>query len=251
MLRCQLPVTFAIVALGVAGCGDRSVSPPVKALPAVMPDGTTTRYTHSADPSPHPPRQRKEMKTPQGLVVEMPVLHDCWADRMVAHRFGDPAPKISRNPWRCLGAPDYKPDDPLAVRDATHLSLGHGGEVIVEFVDNVLIDAEGDDLVIFEVGPAVEPTNVWISEDGMKWIEIGAASGAKSTLDIAKFVRPEQKYRFVKLIDAKGGRSNDSEQAGADIDAVGAINSLPVAGAPSRAVITSWWTAPPHPPKQP
>jgi hypothetical protein len=46
-------------------------------------------------------------------------------------------------------------------------------------------------------------------------------------LDIAPFVKPGQQFRFVKVTDAKAGLSNSSDWPGADIDAVGARNSLP------------------------
>ena len=51
--------------------------------------------------------------------------------------------------------------------------------------------------------------------------------GATCAVDIAPFVEPGQRFGFVKLIDAKAGKSNDSEWPGADINAVGAINTAP------------------------
>jgi hypothetical protein len=53
--------------------------------------------------------------------------------------------------------------------------------------------------------------------------------GATCTIDIAPYVEPGQRFRFVKLMDAKAGKSNDSEWPGADINAVGAIHTLPAA----------------------
>ncbi|MGM0631626.1 MAG: hypothetical protein ACQETO_00470, partial [Pseudomonadota bacterium] len=35
---------------------------------------------------------------------------------------------------------------------------GHGGELVVHFTDNRLIDVAGSDLYVFEVGPDVEAT---------------------------------------------------------------------------------------------
>ena len=48
------------------------------------------------------------------------------------------------------------------------------------------------------------------------------------SLDIAPYVQAGQQFRFVKLTDAKAGKSNDSEWPGADVNAVGAIHTLAV-----------------------
>jgi hypothetical protein len=168
-----------------------------------------------------------EVKTPQGHRVKVAAKHDPWADAVVSFKPGNPGPRRSKDPRAALGKPDYKGTDDAA-DEKTFVALGHGGELVLEFRDNVLIDGPGPDLVIFEIGPAVEPVDVAISEDGKKWINVGRAEGAKSTLDIGPYVRPGQRFRFVKLTDAKAGLSNDSDWPGADIDAVGAINSLPV-----------------------
>jgi hypothetical protein len=85
------------------------------------------------------------------------------------------------------------------------------------------------DLAIYEIGPEVEPILIAISEDGKDWeTEAGRVEGATCAVDIAPFVKPGQRLRFIKLTDAKAGKSNDSEWPGADINAVGAINTLPI-----------------------
>jgi hypothetical protein len=68
-----------------------------------------------------------------------------------------------------------------------------------------------------------------ISEDGEDWAtEVGRLEGATCAIDIAPFVEPGQRFRFIRLTDAKAGKSNNSEWPGADIDAVGAINTAPI-----------------------
>lgn len=174
--------------------------------------------------------ETQEYRTPQGLMVRLSVEHDPWADAVVSLKRGKPAPQKNKNPWNAVGKP------------AGHsCALGHGGELVLEFIDNVLVDGPGDDLVIFEAGKAVEPTHLWISENGTDWIDIGRAAGSKSTMDIGPFVKPGQRFRFVRLKDAKSGKSKGSDFPGADINAVGALNSLPVPGAPSRQEIESRW----------
>lgn len=174
--------------------------------------------------------ERREYRTPQGLMVRLPAQHDPWADAVVSFKRGKPAPKKNKNPWNAVGKP------------AGHsYAMGHGGDLVLEFIDNVLVDGPGDDLVIFEGGKAVEPTHLWISENGTNWIDVGRVAGSKSTMDIGPFAKPGQSFRFVRLKDARSGKSKGSDFPGADINAVGALNSLPVPGAPSRQEIESRW----------
>jgi OOP family OmpA-OmpF porin len=93
----------------------------------------------------------------------------------------------------------------------------------LKFSDNVLVDIEGPDLYVFEIGPAIEPTNLAISKDGQEWIEIGKISGGRADVDISPFVKPGETFRFIRLTDLK--TECGSAWPGADIDAVGAIGS--------------------------
>lgn len=164
-----------------------------------------------------------EFRTDQGQRVYLTSQHDPWADRVVRYKAGKPAPKQNRDPAASLGKPGRN-----AKSNHNSVALGHGGVLVVEFVDNALVDGPGDDLVIFEVGKAIEPMKVAISTDGQTWIHLKRAPGAKSTLDIGPFVQPDQQFRFVKITDGRSKRSNGSKVPGADVDAVGAINSVPV-----------------------
>jgi len=195
--------------------------------------GETTKSGKSQKPPEETmPKQNlmQELKTPQGLLVRLSAEHDPWADAVVSFEHGKSTPKKNKNPWGAVGKP------------AGHsFALGHGGTLVLEFIDNVLVDGPGADLVIFEVGNAVEPTLVAISETGKDWIKIGRAGGSKSTIDIGPFVKPGQRFRFVRLKDAEAGKSKGSPFPGADINGVGALNSQPVLGAPSRKEIESRW----------
>jgi len=169
-----------------------------------------------------------EATTTQGSKIVFPDGDISWADTVVSLTFGDPAPKRSTDPNAALGKPDYQgTDDPKD--EARYVSLGHGGELVLEFTDNVLVDGKGPDLAIFEIGPEVEPILVAISEDGKNWmIGAGRVEGSTCAVDIAPFSKPGQRFAFVKLTDAKTGKSNDSDWPGADVNAVGAINTLPI-----------------------
>lgn len=169
-----------------------------------------------------------EATTTQGNKVVFPSGNISWVDAVVSFTPGEPAASRSGDPSAALGEPDYQGIDD-AEDEATYVSIGHGGELVLEFTDNVLVNGDGMDLAIYEIGPEVEPVLIAISEDGKDWtMEVGRVEGSTCAVDIAPFVEPGQAFRFVKLTDAKAGKSNDSEWPGADINAVGAINTSPM-----------------------
>ena len=81
--------------------------------------------------------------------------------------------------------------------------LGCAGSLVVRFADNVLVDVAGPDLFVFEVGSAVEPMRLAISQDGTTWTEVGDISGGTAAIDIAKTAKPGDRYRFVRVTDLK------------------------------------------------
>jgi OOP family OmpA-OmpF porin len=205
-----------VIVLGVMGCGEDKDQ---GGQPAVSEAASPSVPTKEVVPI--------EATTTQGSRVVFPSGDLSWADAVGSFTPGDPAASRSRDPNAALGAPDYQGTDDAA-DEATYVSIGHGGELVLEFTDNVLVDGEGPDLAIFEIGPEVEPMVVAISEDGQNgFIEVGHVEGSTCSVDIAPFVETGQRFRFIKLTDAKAGKSNDSEWPGADVDAVGAINTSP------------------------
>lgn len=158
--------------------------------------------------------------TTQGQKVVLNAGDQSWADAVVSYRNGDPATKKQKEPGEAVGKPDYRRSG------GGYVSLGHGGELVLEFVDNRLVDVPGDDLLVLEIGDAVEPIEVAISEDGKTWIELGRAKGSRSSFDISSKAPPGARFRFVRVTDGKAARSNNSDWAGADIDAVAAIGSV-------------------------
>ncbi len=141
-----------------------------------------------------------------------------FADKVIDFRKGSPAsnPKDS-NPEETLGIPDYNKD-----KDSNFATLGNGGELIVKFTDNVLYDIYGYDLFIFEVGTH-ESMDIFISKNGKKWISVGKFGGGITQIDISKFVKKTDVFRYVKLVDLNSEPSG--KWPGADIDAIGAIGS--------------------------
>ncbi|HLQ84761.1 MAG TPA: OmpA family protein [Salinisphaeraceae bacterium] len=165
-----------------------------------------------AQPETYPDGHGSSVTFPQGDVS--------FADEVVHYDTGSKKPiQDARDPEQALGTPDYEKGGKRG-----YVSLGCGGELVLKFTDNRLIDIPGPDLYVFEVGPAIEPTALAISNNSKDWIRIGRIEGGKAEIDIAPYVDGDDGFRYIKLVDLRekcGGKT-----PGADIDAVGAIGSL-------------------------
>ena len=107
------------------------------------------------------------------------------------------------------------------VRDDSGIySLGLGGDLTVQFLDNALTDVNGPDLYIFEMGQ-IEPTDLEISKDGKTWIKVGKIDGGVAEVDIGPFVKQRELFYYVRLKDLK----TKSGVPGADVDAIAAIGA--------------------------
>ncbi|RMH56603.1 MAG: OmpA family protein [Candidatus Hydrogenedentota bacterium] len=172
----------------------------------------------------HPFRSKMASDTPgksypdgHGGTVFFPLGDLSFADEVVDFLPGDPPPpSYVAAPELALGIPDY-------VEDTRYVTLGCRGTLTVRFTDNVLIDVPGPDLYVFEIGPAVEPTELQISPDGKRWTKIGTISGGRAEVDLEGKVRPGEVFHYVRLTDLATGC--DGDWPGADIDAIGAIGS--------------------------
>lgn len=151
--------------------------------------------------------------------VVLPLGPLSFADRAVSHAKGSKqALKPERNPANALGEPDFK-----KAGDGRAFTLGCHGEAVFEFVDNALVDVDGPDLYIFEVGQDVEPTFVSLSRDGENWRPIGKIAGAKTAIDLRAHGLSDETFRFVRLKDT--GKYCSGRWPGADIDAIAAVGS--------------------------
>jgi hypothetical protein len=170
--------------------------------------------------------------------VEFPQGEISFADAVVSYDpdGGGAVPtEANSEPSNALGVPEVPGStsvgactgDPL---DCPFVSLGDGGFIILQFTDNLLTGSDDDllDLWIFEVGPDVEDTFVEISKDGTTWFDVGKVFGTTSGIDIDAFgFSSSDLFSYVRLTDDtnEGGQSGAS--VGADIDAVGAISTVP------------------------
>lgn len=156
-----------------------------------------------------------------GIRVFLPLGKISFADSIVALRMGYPRPVSRlRDSSQCLHKPNYK-----SYQSPDFFSLGCSGEVVVKFTNNGFMNLKGDDLYVFEVGPSKESASVEISTNGEDWVYAGIASGGTSKLEFDdKQIDSTSIFYYIRLKDLKDECSGRS--AGADIDAIGAINSV-------------------------
>jgi outer membrane protein OmpA-like peptidoglycan-associated protein len=156
----------------------------------------------------------------RGSKVLFPLGEISFADEVISFNYGNPhSDKAYRTEEGILNIPDY--DEQIA---NTTTTLGCGGEIILKFTDNVIIDVDGPDLFVFETGPAIEATKVFISKNGNDWLDVGILNEGKSDVDISDKVNKTDVFRYVKLVDLREDCGGNFP--GADIDAVGAIGSV-------------------------
>jgi hypothetical protein len=135
-----------------------------------------------------------------------------------------------RGASNAVGLPDYSGANTCASQGTcTFVSLGDGGSITLQFVDNKLTGS-GDsalDIWIFEVGPDIEDTFVEISKDGITWSAVGKVFGSTAGINIDAYgFGISDLFSYVRLTDDtnEGGQSGNT--VGADIDAVGAISTV-------------------------
>jgi outer membrane protein OmpA-like peptidoglycan-associated protein len=166
--------------------------------------------------------QEKEYDDGHHGKVKLPQGDISFADKVVSFKIGDPAPiKENADPNLALGLPDFD------YGSQGFVSLGTGGELVLAFTDNALVNIDGPDLYVFELGKYVEETFLYVSKDGKKWIHVGKIAGGNALVDIGDSTKPEEIFTYVKLVDAKTTPkvAGSNSHPGADIDAVAAIGS--------------------------
>ncbi len=138
-----------------------------------FPDGAIT-VTVSADPGndpdpgPDPDPEIQEEALPLGA--------DAYVDSVVSHSIGlDGGFGLPEFPHIILGGPQ---GEGCCTQSLHVLSLGVGGEIVLEFNDYIIFDGVGADFIVFEnafqagMGPDnifAEPATVSVSEDGIQF----------------------------------------------------------------------------------
>lgn len=166
--------------------------------------------------------QLKEYDNGHGKKILLPQGDISFADEVVSYKAGTPAPiQENANPKDAVGVPDFNME-----RVTGFVSLGIGGELVLAFQDNALVNIDGPDLYVFEVGRYVEETFLYVSKNGKKWMKVGKIGGGNALVDIGDSTQPGDVFRYVKLVDAgSSSQKGDKMWPGADIDAIAAIGS--------------------------
>lgn len=149
---------------------------------------------------------------------EVNVPENAFATRVVSTDTGKKWTiyEANKNTDNILGSPyDEKGNS------KTSYCLGSYGSVVLEFSVDI-VDNEGIDIYVFEVGNEVEPTSVEVSVDGSEWLYVGDADGSLSGVDLAGKVPEGTRYHYVRLTDL--GTDANYEWPGADINAVAGLN---------------------------
>ena len=165
-----------------------------------------------------PQSQGKKYPSGNGGEIFLPQGDISFADEVVDFKRGDPdAVTEACDSMLSIGIADF------AGVASNFTSLGCGGTLTVRFTDNALINIVGPDLYVFEVGKYIETTQLYVSQDGKKWINVGAISGGVSSVDIGDSVKQGEVFHYAKLEDLK--TDCKGSWPGADIDAIAAIGS--------------------------
>ena len=192
-------------------------------------------------------------------IVEAIAETDPWADEVVSFTPGDPWSQFGYDffPFNVLGPPD--PSASINERVAANsedeiLSLGHGGEIVLKFTDNVVMNGEGVDFIVFEnvfinmwtQQPWMEAGIVSVSQDGENFVQfpydttthegLAGVTPVKSTTDPTN---PEASgadafdldvvgmdwIRYVKITDMGDLWQEGPYNGDFDLDAVVAVHS--------------------------
>lgn len=152
-----------------------------------------------------------------------------FADVVTSFTQGTGVGTTFANPVRAIGAPDHMGRGEEPVDGQLTTSLGSGGVLTVQFTDNFLTGS-GDsrpDLIIFETGE-IESVRVAVSRDGVSFFDVGVIGGVDTTINLDAFgFGREDRFSFVRLTDLRQGTLT-SGPVGADIDAIGALSTVPV-----------------------
>jgi hypothetical protein len=179
-----------------------------------------------------------------GAVVNFPGGAASFADELVSFApgivfnatlgYNQPKPEYL-NGLNALGVPDT--DLAASISCSTSpsptncrfASLGDGGSLVVKFTDNLLTGSgtSAIDLYVFLAGPG-DPTYVDISTDGIAWSSVGQFTGNPG-IDIDAYgFGPASTFAYVRLRDVPNAGQVTGDSLGADIDAIGAVSTVPV-----------------------
>lgn len=141
---------------------------------------------------------------------------DPYIDKVVSFTPGNPVNPDLGKTESVLGPPDFN------VSALTgFLDLGIGGNIIVEFVDNLAVDGPGNDIEVYGDPANDEQWIVEVSADCVSYKSFGQV-GERASLDLATVGLASA--RCIRITDkGKGGAGATSP--GTELDAIEALNS--------------------------
>lgn len=147
-------------------------------------------------------------------ICSSPVWADVWADAASVSLPGTNNHPVENG----LGSPDWNGCYTALCFNETIASSGEGGTITFEFIDNVIVDIQGDDFAIHLVGGgSSEEGTVWVSMDGVNYSMLGSLVDNTHIgplgFDISSTGLAE--VRFVRIEDVVG------DDNAVDIDAIG------------------------------
>ena len=229
MLRAA-PLLAAVIALGCTQPGRHGAIDASHFVPR-----TDAQLHAELGDYPSPGRTRSnEIHDALGHVVPLPTQLAAFADEVIAYEPGIPGSiPEGEDPRAALGPPDYRVDR----WDKPHaVTLGNGGSLTLGFSHEALVDVDGPDLFIFEIGPGIEAMTVDISADGKTWVRVGEAPGGPCAIDIHDHVMPGEAFRYVRIRDIPFQGAESDAWPGADIDAVGVLGGAERVALPSEVL---------------
>jgi OOP family OmpA-OmpF porin len=133
-----------------------------------------------------------------------------------------------------IGIPNFD-----ALEDTGSVSLGRGGCIVLKFSDNILLNGNGPDLCVFLSDLNSEEVHVLISQDGNVYRSIGNVSKEHPFADISPRGETGARYSYVKLRDNPDQGEKNTPKSGADIDAVGAVNTALFFSIPADSLVVN------------
>lgn len=206
----------------------------------------------------------------QDMVIVEPIQSsDPWADAVVSFTPGQNWSHLGEAffPINVLGPPD--PDPALTPYNPSSkpeeiLALGNGGEIVLQFTDNKIVNGSGADFTVFE-NPFIslfdgsvfmEAAIVSVSQDGQNWVtfpydttDMSGLAGVTPTKNNLQPLDPSVSggdqfdledvslawATYVKLTDLGDIYKEGPYNGDFDLDAVVAIHSEPITGVAENA----------------
>ncbi len=156
-----------------------------------------------------------------GKRVSVPGGAKAFADKVVSVTKGTgPVAKESSDPLSALGVPDS-----FYENDGGHYTLGCRGELVLGFPDPGIVEQDGPELIIFEVGDSKESARLFVSDTGSDWTYCGTTTGGIESVDISSYVPRGSTFKYLRIVDL--GDKCMGPLPGVDIDAVAAPRAEP------------------------